>query len=161
MQFLSRALAIARRTTGPIKTADLVVAAPPAAPAPQAEPNVLSLRAFLGRRKHTAGRDFELHADLVAHAEARVCRELLQSTLGERELAERLSLLRGSPDRWMRAAASSLWAGWRAAGGRLQPETTAAQGGGSPAASRPSAHPRHSASHRSMQFRLSASHRIG
>jgi hypothetical protein len=120
MDVIRRACEILRGAEPPCEPlSPLAAAAWRAAPAPTAP---LALRRFLRRRQPLSDYAFEHRRDLVAYAETKLCRQILQEYADE---AGALASLRRSMDgedgQLIRTAAWSLWAGWLAAGGRPAP----------------------------------------
>jgi hypothetical protein len=170
MDLINRALSFARRKEQTAEThGTLGEALPSGVVRPRAAIGVpvIPLRTFLLRRLPTAERAFEAQGDLVAYAEMRLCRQLLKTPLDEKGLIDDLYRRRGDVDQYARAAAISLWAGWRSAGGRppvagstsgIRPAVPAARPASGIRPSVPGIHavqPRHNTNHRSSQYRVS------
>ncbi len=117
MSLLDRALNLARRTA-PRSDPHLSLGAalPTGVVAPRAPVARLSLGTFLARRAYAAQRAFEVKGDMLAFNESRMCRALLEQYRSDRSLTEALGRLRDEGDKETRAAAQSVWHGWRAGG---------------------------------------------
>ncbi len=177
MDLINRALSFTRRKEQTAEThGSLGEALPTGVVRPRTAISVpvVPLRTFLLRRLPTAERAFEAQGDLVAYAEMRLCRQLLKTPLDEKGLRDQLYRRRGDVDQDARAAAISLWAGWRSAGGRppvvgstsgIRPAVSTARpaSGVRPASGirpsisgiHPAPQPRHNTNHRSSQYRIS------
>src|SRR4051812_9908338 len=78
-----------------------------------------TLRRFLRRRQPLAERAFEQRKDLVAYAEAKLCREILTYYPDDDSALAALRGAREHPDHLVRTAAIGLLSGWRATGVRV------------------------------------------
>ena len=157
MNILNRALSLAgiKPTVDPHDSRG--AALPTGVTRPRHSTAPVTLGIFLARRTRAAEQAFEDRGDSLAHAEARLCRQLLRRELDEFGRAEVLFELRTDPDKTIRNTAQSLWNGWKAAGGRLPTAAPAPAERPSQVAARPTPHPRHSTS---LRIRRSPSGRF-
>lgn len=144
MGLVSRAVALALRTARAAEPRAVSGIFSRALPQLWTRKEPPTLREFLTRRLPTSERIFETRGDVVAHAEAQLCRQLLATALEERALAEALHDRRRDGARPVRNAAQNLWSGWIVAGGRppIVDSTVCEPSGNQSAPLNP--HPRHS-----------------